>query len=82
MTISKFSSPVFLKDDIDNILNNTEGLSSRVITALQDVSNDLESMQEVIRVIAKWEQGDYSDQALISAWNIYSGNRGKVRYKD
>lgn len=82
MTISRFSSPLFIKDEIDHILLFETPRNERVRKALRDISSDLEEMQEMIRVISRWELGDYSDQTLISAWNLYCRNRGVVRLED
>lgn len=82
MTISRFSSPLFIKDEIDHILLFETPRNARVRKALRDVSSDLEGLQEMIRVISRWEQGDYSDQTLIAGYNVYISSRGRISYED
>lgn len=82
MTINRFCSPLHLKDEIDYLLLFETPRNERVRKALRDISSDLGEMQEMIRVVCKWEMGDYSDQTLIAGWNVYSKNRGKVRLED
>lgn len=79
MTINRFCSPLHLKDEIDYLLLFETPRNERVRKALRDISSDLEEMQEMIRVVCRWEMGDYSDQTLIAGYNIYCANRGRVR---
>lgn len=71
---------VDIKNYLDYLLLYETPKNARAEKALRDISNDVDNMQEMIRVISKWVVGDYSDQTLISGWNIYCKNRGIVRY--
>lgn len=82
MTINRFASPLHVKDDIDYLLLFETPTNSRVRRALKDISNDLEALSEMLRVVARWENGDYSDEVLLSGWNLYCKERGRVRYED
>ena len=79
--INTHASPLFLSEDIQYILD-TEELDLRTRFALEDVRSDLECMQEFIKVLDKWDKGNYSTQTLMAAYNIYVSKRGYTRLKD
>jgi hypothetical protein len=78
--ISTYSSPLFLAEGIQHILD-TEELDLRTRLALEDVQSDLEAMQEFMKTLDKWEKGNYTTQTLIAAYNIYVSARGYTRLR-
>lgn len=81
MTINRFSSPMHLADDIQEILDsNLE--DKRLEKAFLDVKNDLEALHYLIKAIDLWQRGEYSSQTMAAAFNLYKSERGRVSYLD
>ena len=82
MSISVFSAPLYLSEEVDYILNNRNDLENKVRKALQDIKNDLDCIHKMTYILDKWESGNLSDKELLAGYNLYCSQRGRVRFRD
>lgn len=81
MTINLYAAPIHLIDDLQEILDSNLQ-DKRLEKAFRDVQNDVEALHYLLKSVDKWQKGEYSNQTMYAAYNIFRKTRGQVSYEN
>lgn len=81
MTINLYAAPIHLIDDLQEILDSNLQ-DKRLEKAFRDVQSDIEALHYLLKVVSRWEKGEYSNQTMYAAYNIFRKTRGQISYEN
>ena len=82
MSISRFSSPLYLSEDISDYNQENFNNSTRLFHALDEFSSDLLNCHEFSSKIYQHSVGLIGDKELLVAYNEYKSKKSINMFKD